>query len=96
MRNIVAVINDLYDIIPKDCQEERFVRLKHNLKKNIIESIPYSEPEMIKSNVYWKKLSIYCNDSITADDYNNIPWCKEFIDIFMDPYYKIEDTYYHL
>ena len=96
MRNIALVVRDLYELIPDDSEEERFNKLKHNIKKNIINSIPYSDYNMIyKSSLFWKKLSAYVNDSITQEDYKNIMWCKTFIDIFQDPYYKINDTSYH-
>ncbi len=81
MRNIITVSENLYNIIP-DNSDEKFKTLKYQIKKNILESIPFSEPQMIKSNWYWNKLSLYINNSITENDYENIDWCKKFIDIF--------------
>ena len=83
MRNIVTVAENLYNII-LDNSDEKFKTLKYQIKKNILESIPFSEPQMINSSWYWNKLSLYINDAITEIDYENINWCKEFIDIFTD------------
>ena len=89
MRNILVVSNDLYNLIPNDYDNtNKFYILKHNIKKHIIDSIPFSEPQMIKSNHYWNKLSYYINNAINFEDYGNISWCKNFIDIFQDPTYK--------
>tara|TARA_A100001015_G_C15041706_1_gene740123 strand:+ start:1700 stop:1990 length:291 start_codon:yes stop_codon:yes gene_type:complete len=94
MRNICLVVYDLYNIIP-DNVEEKFKIFKNQINKNILQSILYSPREQIRSNWYWNKLGYYTNKYISQDDYNNIKWCKQFIDIFLDPNYKIEDTSYH-
>lgn len=94
MRNIGLVTHDLYNIIPNDV-DEKFKILKSEINKHILESIPYSPREKLESNWYWNILSSYANKYITQDDYNNIEWCKEFIDIFMDPNYKSNDPIYH-
>tara|TARA_B100000902_G_C26428592_1_gene490411 strand:- start:54 stop:347 length:294 start_codon:yes stop_codon:yes gene_type:complete len=93
-RFILSISNDLIDLIPSDA-DEKFISLKKLIDKNIIQSVPFAEPEMVKSTWFWNKLSIYLNDTITYDDYNNIPWCKKIIDIFQDPNYKINDPNYH-
>jgi hypothetical protein len=94
MRNIGLVANDLYNIIP-DNADKKFKTLKSQINKHIIESIPYSPKEQVRSNWYWNILGSYANQYISQDDYNNIEWCKQFIDIFMDPNYKLNETYYH-
>lgn len=93
-RFILPVCKDLIEIIPSDA-DEKFISLKNQIDKNIIQSIPFSEPNMVKSTWFWNKLSNYLNSTITHHDYNNIPWCKKFIDIFQDPNYKINDPNYH-
>lgn len=96
MRIISRIAVDLYHIIPDTPDlDHRFLSLKHNIYKNIIESIPFSEPELLKTGWYWQKLANYVNDSITKEDYNNIQWCKQFIDIFQDGNYKKDDPEYH-
>ena len=94
MRNIGLVAQDLYNIIPDDANEN-FKTLKTQINKNILESIPYSPREQLRSNWYWNILSSYANKYIKQSDYDNIEWCKHFIDILMDPNYKIDDTNYH-
>ena len=93
-RFVLAVCTDLVHLIP-DETEPRFTTLKYNINKHIIDSIPFTDPNLVKSSHFWNKLSYYLNNSITVDDYNNIPWCKEFIDIFQNPDYKINDPNYH-
>tara|TARA_B100000424_G_C22933014_1_gene496295 strand:- start:1932 stop:2222 length:291 start_codon:yes stop_codon:yes gene_type:complete len=95
MRNIGLVAYDLYNIIP-DNVDEKFTNFKQQINKNILESIRYSPKEQVRSNWYWNILGSYANQYISHDDYNNIEWCKQFIDIFMDPNYKIDDNNYHL
>jgi hypothetical protein len=90
----MPVCRDLIQLIPSDA-DEKFISLKNQIDKNIIKSIPYSSMQMVKSSWYWNKLSQYLNYTITHDDYNNIPWCKNLIDIFQDPYYKINNPEYH-
>lgn len=94
MRNIGLVTRDLYNIIPNDA-DEKFLDLKNQINKHILESIPYSPKEKIISKWYWNMLTTYTNQYISQDDYDNIDWCKKFIDIFIDPNYKIEDNNYH-
>jgi hypothetical protein len=93
-RFISPICKDLIDLIPPDA-DEKFISLKNLIDKHIIQSIPFAEPEMVKSTLFWNKLSFYLNDTITYHDYNNIPWCKQLIDIFQDPNYKINDPNYH-
>ena len=95
MRVIGAVSKDLYDIIPENNENNKFNILKSKIEKDIIKSIIYSPNEMIKSNWYWNKLSLLLNEFITQDDYDNIQWCKELIDIFLDPNYKKDIDGYH-
>ena len=96
MRVITLVVKDLIELIPQDENiPDRFKTLKHQMNKNIIESIPFAEPSMIKSNWFWNKLSLYVNENITREDYQTIQWCRDFIDIFQDPNYKKDDPNYH-
>tara|TARA_Y100000992_G_scaffold135590_1_gene89640 strand:+ start:16128 stop:16421 length:294 start_codon:yes stop_codon:yes gene_type:complete len=92
MRNILIVSRDICDLIPNDDNvDDKFNKMKHNINRNIIESVPFAEPAMIKSTWFWNKLSVVINNTITYDDYDNIPWCKKIIDIFQDPNYKLVD-----
>ena len=95
MRFITLVARDLVDLIPPDA-EYKFICLKQKIQKDIIESVPYSPKEMLESPWYWNKLSMILNDFISYNDYENIPWCKQFIDIFQDPNYKIDNPDYHI
>lgn len=95
MRVIGAVSKDLYDIIPENNENNKFNILKSKIEKDIIKSIIYSPNEIIKSSWYWNKLSLLLNEFITQDDYDNIQWCKELIDIFLDPNYKKDIDGYH-
>lgn len=95
MRVVNLVTGDLYNIIPENVEEEKFINLKRKIKKDIIETMPYSPIEMIQSDWFWNKLSNLINDAITKEDYHNIPWCKQFIDIFQDPNYKKDCPEYH-
>ena len=83
MRNILTISGKLVDLIPNN-SDDKFLGLKHKIKKHVIESVPYADINMIESSWFWNKLSIYVNEAITKEDYDNIPWCKEFIDIFQD------------
>lgn len=83
MRNIITVSNNLVNLIP-DNSDKKFISLKHLIKKHIIESIPYSDRSVIESSWFWNKLAFFTNNAITIDDYNQIPWCKKYIDIFQD------------
>ena len=95
MRVVNLVTADLYNIIPENVEEEKFINLKRKMKKDIIETIPYSSIEMIQSDWFWNKLSYLINAAITKEDYDNIQWCKQFIDIFQDPNYKKDCPEYH-
>ncbi len=95
MRVVNLVTADLYNIIPENVEEDKFINLKRKIKKDIIDTIPYSPIEMIQSDWFWNKLSNLVNAAITKEDYDNIPWCKQFIDIFQDPNYKKDCPEYH-
>lgn len=95
MRVVNLVTADLYNIIPENVEEEKFINLKKKIKKDILESIPYSPKEVLESQWFWNKLSHLINMTISEEDYNNIPWCKQFIDIFQDPNYKKDCPEYH-
>lgn len=96
MRVITLVVKDLIELIPEDENiPDRFKTLKDQINKNIIESIPFAEPSIIKSNWFWNKLSLYVDQYITREDYQTIQWCRDFIDIFQDPFYKKNVPEYH-
>jgi hypothetical protein len=95
MRLITLIAKDLIELIPQDA-DHRFIVLKEKIEKDIIQSAFYSPREMIYSPWFWNKLSMILSDVITYNDYENIPWCKQFIDIFQDPDYKNDDPAYHI
>ena len=88
MRNILFIAETLQDTIPENC-DNKFNELKKLIYKDVISSIPYAAQEKLFSNHYWNILGILANKYITINDYNNIDWCKKFIDIFQDPNYGI-------
>lgn len=93
MRDILVLAIDLVNIIPNDHDiDNKFNILKRQIKKDIIGSIPYAEPDLVRSSWFWNKLSVFINNTISYDDYNNIPWCKKIIDIFQDPNYNTDPT----
>ena len=87
MRNVLFIAQTLYDTIPDNC-DNKFYGLKRIIHRDVITSIPYSPQEKLLSNHYWNILGNLANKYITVDDYNNIDWCKKFVDIFQDPNYS--------
>jgi hypothetical protein len=89
-RNIVTIVKDMYII----CKENNNAlnsnkeEILYQLEK-IMESITYAAPEQIKSKFFFQRLQFILNSYISIDDYDKIPWCKQVIDIFLDPTYKI-------
>ena len=93
IRNIGIVAKDLYNLIPEDSEKCRLMRSE--MKKFILDPIPFKPPEIIFSNYFWDQLNIIVNKYITLEDSNNIEWCKKFIEIFLDPDYKISESMYN-
>ena len=87
MRNVLFIAQTLHDTIPDDC-DIKFDGFKRLIYRDVITSIPYSPQEKLLSNYYWNILGNLANKYITIDDYNNIDWCKKYIDIFQDPNYS--------
>lgn len=88
IRNIGVVSSDLYELIPDDNEKNK--KMKYEIKKYILDPLPFKPPEIIFSQYFWNQLQMIINQNITLEDYNNIEWCKTFIDIYQDPNYKIE------
>jgi hypothetical protein len=91
MRDIWKVVGDIYSIVIKNDNEKKSIKetFIYRLDK-IRDSMLYAAPELLKSPHFFLKLQDVINSSISVDDYDTIPWCKEVIDIFMDPDYGIE------
>jgi len=91
MRDIWKAVGDIYSIVIKNDNEKKSIKetFIYRLDK-IRDSMLYAAPELLKSPHFFLKLQDVINSSISVDDYDTIPWCKEVIDIFMDPDYGIE------
>ena len=91
MRNICIIVEDIYDIALLHINELSSIGKKNLIYdlKNLTESMIYSAPEFIKSTHYFEVLSNILSIHISKEDYKNIPCCKEIIDIFLDPNYKL-------
>ena len=92
MRNISKVVGDIYSVtIKNDYNEKKSIKetFLYRLDK-MRDSMLYAAPELLNSSHFFLKLQDIINSSISVDDYDTIPWCKEVIDIFMDPKYGIE------
>ena len=85
MRNIELVIVEMFNVLNKynNIESEKYI----GFKKTLIclrDSIFYSAPELLKTNWFFNKLGINVNFYIKENDYNNIQWCKEIVDIFIN------------
>jgi len=80
MRDVRVIIAHIINIIPYNTND-KFSILKIKLHK-MLQSMCYSPPEKIFSSYYWNITSEELNHYISLDDYNNIDWAKEAIDIF--------------
>lgn len=91
MRSIWKVVGDIYSIviIKDDAQKSIKETFLYRLDK-LRNSMLYAAPELLESKYFFIKLQDIINNSISVEDYDTIPWCKEVIDIFMDPNYGIE------
>lgn len=89
-RNIVIIVKDIYIICKENdnALNSNKEDILFQLEK-IMESITYSAPEQINSNFFFRRLQFVLNNYISEYDYDKLPWCKQVIDIFLDPNYKI-------
>lgn len=83
VRVVTAQIVNMFPTIPNDIVDNKFTTLKANLQK-ILKSMCYAPPEKIYSTYYWNITSNELSQYITIDDYNNIEWVKEMIDIYQN------------
>ena len=83
MRDVRVVTAQIVNIIPTDVLDNKFTTLKTNLQK-ILRNMCCAPPEKIYSNYYWNITSDELSHYITIDDYNNIEWVKEMIDIYQN------------
>jgi len=83
MRDIGAVLYDILSLIP-----DENVDFKTDIRE-FSRSFCNSAPDTIgKPQSHWHKLSFIINEHIPHVDYHNHMWCKEIIDIYLDPHYK--------
>tara|TARA_B100002019_G_C20820865_1_gene380506 strand:+ start:77 stop:346 length:270 start_codon:yes stop_codon:yes gene_type:complete len=85
MRNIELIIVEMFDVLNKynNTESEKYIGFKRTLI-SLRDSIFYSAPELLKTNWFFNKLGINVNFYIKENDYNNIQWCKEIVDIFIN------------
>tara|TARA_B100001287_G_C22633302_1_gene506274 strand:+ start:122 stop:490 length:369 start_codon:yes stop_codon:yes gene_type:complete len=81
MRSLLQVTYGIIMEIPNENKE-----LRTDIH-NMMNSLAWSAPETIESNIYWRQLSGILNKYISVEDYNSKKWCKKVIDIFQDPNY---------
>lgn len=93
MRNIPHVIEDIYEIIFKNREEIYSSEKKHILEdmNRLIGKMLYSAPEQLNSTLYFHELETIMNQYICQDDYVNVKWCKDVLDIFLNPKYNKND-----
>lgn len=90
MRNILILITDIRDIIIKHKQiNPHCLKLQNvfNDVDKLYESLQYYAPEHLHSDHPFLQLQDIMNFHINQDDYINFNWCKNIIDIFLDPNY---------
>ena len=83
MRDVRVVTAQIVNMFPTDIVDNKFNTLKTNLQK-ILRSMCYAPPEKIYSIYFWNITSDELSHYITIDDYNNIKWVKEMIDIYQN------------
>lgn len=89
MRNVFMVVGDIYEIL---LQNKTLVEhsdkkdILHDVK-NLYDSLCYAPPETINSTHYFGVLQDIMNYYVSQDDYVGISWCRQCIDIFLDPNY---------
>ena len=90
MRNIIVIVDDIYKIASHHNnaiayeKEELLIEL-NKMKTNML----YAAPEYLNSPHFFQVLGNILNKHISPQDYKEIEWCKEIIDIFRDPNYKL-------
>lgn len=90
MRNILILITDIRNIIIKHKQINPHCLKLHNVFNDVdklYESLQYYAPEHLHSNHPFLQLQDVMNFHVNQDDYINFNWCKDIIDIFLDPNY---------
>ncbi len=88
-RSIAVIVNDIYKIVKNNLDEnDKKWQLVLGLE-SLITSIQYAAPEHLNSSYYFERLGFYLNKYVEKNDYENIDWCKEIIDIYQDPNYKL-------
>ena len=85
MRSLLQVT---YGIIMEIPNENKELRTEIH---NMMNSLAWTAPETIESNIYWRQLSGILNKYISVEDYNSKEWCRKVIDIFQDPNYCNEE-----
>lgn len=90
MRNIIVIVDDIYKIA---CHHNN--AFAHGKEELLIElnkmktTMLYAAPEYLDSPHFFRVLGNILNKHISPQDYKEIKWCKEIIDIFKDPNYKL-------
>lgn len=90
MRELMIVVTDIREILIEnkklypDCSKLQKVFWEID---NLYESMHYFAPEHIQTNQPFLQLQDIMNYHINQDDYICINWCKDVIDIFLDPNY---------
>jgi superfamily II DNA helicase RecQ len=90
MRDIIVIINDICKIA---CyhnnafayEKEEFLMELNKIKRDMM----YAAPEYLNSPHFFQVLGNVLNKHISPQDYREIEWCREIIDIFRDPNYKL-------
>ena len=88
-RNIAVIVDDIYDIAEKNLDENDDKWSLVLGLRSLLTSLQYAAPEHVNSGHYFQRLGFYLNKYIDKNDYENVEWCKEIIDIYQDPNYKL-------
>ena len=90
MRNIIVIVDDIYKIA---CHHNNAIA--HEKDELLTElnkmktTMLYAAPEYLDSSHFFQVLGNILNRYISPQDYKEMEWCKEIIDIFRDPNYKL-------
>jgi hypothetical protein len=90
MRNIIVIVDDIYKIA---CHHNN--AFAHGKEELLIElnkmktTMLYAAPEYLNSPHFFQVLGHILSNNISPQDYKEIDWCKEIIDIFKNPNYKL-------
>lgn len=85
-RNIISVINGMKKYVPSD---DSF-GIIYELEK-ISDSIVRSAPELVKSNIFWNRISMMLQTRIKEKDYQENLWIRQMIEnVFMNENYNDE------